>query len=72
MSLFRCSHYVPIKDMKDIKLQYDSFGGVKSLQHCSVITYQGFCRECNAFVSIREELENRALYEYLRREEKKR
>ena len=64
MGLFRCKHYIPIDKMEDVSVEADNVGEFL-LHYGARVKYKGFCRECNAYVSLTEEITNRALYVYL-------
>lgn len=66
MGLFRCKHYVPMAKMKSMVFEQDRVGDY-SLGYGAVIKYKGFCRECDAYVELREEIVSRALFEYFER-----
>lgn len=64
MGFFSCKHSVPMKDMKNITVDYDSVGEWAT-ELGATVRYQGFCRHCNSLVSLTEEIQNRALHQYL-------
>lgn len=64
MPLFRCKHHVPTKE--NIIIVYDCWTVDWNFVYGLKTTYQGFCSECDCYVTMTERTESQAMYESYR------